>query len=117
MDTPKPYPKHADSMLVSRTMKKRGQTDLQIRGLPTALRDKVRLRAKRKGQTMSQYLIEILEREHAQPSLEEWLEEILSQPRTALRGDPAQAVREAREEREEQLAANFRRIRGDRARP
>jgi len=108
---------HAAGMLGSRAMKKRGQTDLQIRGLPVALRDKVRRRAKRKGQTMSQYLIEVLEREHARPTLDEWLDEILSGPRSRSTMDVAQAVREAREEREEQLAANFGRVRGDRARP
>lgn len=104
-------------MLDSKIMKKRGQTDLQIRGLPVALREKVRRRAKRKGQTMSQYLIEVLEREHARPSLDEWIAEVLSGPPSQSRMDTAQVLREAREEREEQLAGHLRRVRGDRPRP
>lgn len=104
-------------MLRSKTMKRRGQTDLQIRGVPVALRDKVRQRAERKGQTMSQYLIEVLQREHAQPSLDEWLDDVLRQPRTNVRMDTAQILREAREEREEHLAGHLRRVRGDRPRP
>lgn len=87
-------------------MKRRGQTDLQIRGVPVALRDKVRHRAKRKGQTMSQYLIEVLEREHARPSLEEWIAEVLSGPPSRSKMSTARAVREAREERDKQLAGH-----------
>jgi hypothetical protein len=92
-------------------MKKRGQTDLQIRGLPTALRDKVRQRAKRKGQTMSHYLIDLLEREHAKPSLDEWLDEVRRWKPIPVRPggiSPAQAIREAREERAEHLANVFK---------
>ncbi len=93
-------------MLGSKTVKKRGQADLQIRGLPVALREKVRQRAKRKGQTMSQYLIEVLEREHERPSLEEWIAEVLKGPPSRSKMDAAQAVREAREERDKQLAGH-----------
>lgn len=96
---------HAASMLVSEAMRKVAKTDLQIRGLPVALRDKVRARADKKGQTMSEYLTELIARDVSQPSLEEWLEEVKRHP-IPTHGDMsgAQAVREAREERAEQLA-------------
>lgn len=85
-------------------MNRRGRTDLQIRGMPVALRDKLRARAARKGRTMSQYLIELAERDVAQPSLEEWLERLRNRPVIRHRMTGAQAVREAREERAERLA-------------
>jgi hypothetical protein len=87
-------------------MKKEKTTNLQIRGMPPALRQKVRERAGKKGLTMSQYLIEVIRRETEQPSMEEWLEEVRSWEPIPVRGGmtAAQAVREAREERAEHLA-------------
>ncbi len=104
---------HAASMLASKLMKrptnaktKLATTDLQVRGLPVALRDKVRARAEKQGRTMSQYVIEVLRKETDHPSLEEWLDELRRLPPIPIRGGmtAAQAVREAREERAEQLA-------------
>lgn len=78
--------------------------------MPVALRDKVRARAAKKGQTMSRYLIELIRRDAGQLSLDEWLGLVRSQPRIPTRGltSPAQAVREAGEERAEHLAGIFR---------
>jgi post-segregation antitoxin (ccd killing protein) len=72
--------------------------DVQLRGVPVALREKLRARARRRGLSMSRYAIEVLERELSRPSLEEWLAEVSRQPRTTLRISAAQAIREARAE-------------------
>ena len=81
------------------------KTNLQIRGVPVALREKVRARAAKKGQTMSQYVTEVLQRETAHLSLDEWLD-LVRRNRIPVHGGMtgAEAVREAREERAEQLA-------------
>lgn len=84
-------------------------TDLQVRGLPVTLREKVRARAGKKGQTMSEYVIDLLRKETGHSSLEEWLDELRRLPPIPVKGvmTAAQAVRDAREERAEQLARGF----------
>src|SRR6058998_1940595 len=51
-------------------------TDLQIRGIPVALRERLRRRAGRKGLSMSQYVIEILKDDLARPTVAEWAAEV-----------------------------------------
>lgn len=89
-------------------MKRGRRTNIQIRGAPTILRDRLRARARRIGKTMSQYAIEVLERDLSRPSLQEWLDEV-RRHRIPVRGgmSAAQAVREAREERADHLAQIF----------
>ena len=86
--------------------KKPVTADLRVRGVPVALREKVRARAGKKGQTMSRYVIDVLRKDTDHPPIEEWLEEFGRLPPIPVRGrmTAAQAVREAREERGEQLA-------------
>lgn len=85
------------------------KTNLQIRGISTELHDKVRRRAEKRGQTMSEYLTDLIRNDPDQPSMEEWLEEVRRWEPIPVRPgtDVAQAVREAREERAEQLARSF----------
>jgi len=52
------------------------RTDLQIRGIPVALRERLRRRADRKGLSMSQYVIEILKDDLARPTVAEWAAEV-----------------------------------------
>ena len=76
-------------------------TDLQIRGIPTALRERLRARAARKGVSMSQYVIEQLKADLDRPTINEWLDEVAALPKIdlAARGlTGAQLVREARDE-------------------
>lgn len=86
-------------------MKER-KTDLQIRGVSVDLREKLRDRAESMGKTMSQYAIELLEKDLAYPTLDEWLDDVKKHRIPVRPGgiSAAQAVREAREERAEQLA-------------
>lgn len=88
-------------------MKEAKRTNLQIRGIPPEIVAKVRERAGKKGRTMSQYLIDLIERGmDEQEKLENWLDEVRTwEPIPVAPGtDVAQAVREAREERAEHLA-------------
>lgn len=78
-------------------------TDLQIRGMPVALRERLRARATRRGVSMSQYVIERLRQDLDLPTIEEWLGEVAKLPKidlAALGTSGAHLVREARAEDE-----------------
>ncbi len=86
-------------------MPKSGRTDLQIRGVPQDLIEKLRTRAEKQGTTMSQYAIDLLTQAVSRAELEEWLVRVRRHPIPVRPGiSAAQAVREAREERAEHLA-------------
>lgn len=74
-------------------------TDLQIRGIPIATRDKLRRKARSNGVSMSKYLIDLIERDipKAMP-LDEWLAMVRKNPRVGLGRPAATLVREALEE-------------------
>lgn len=75
------------------------KTDLQIRGVPVALRDRLRRRAAGEGLSMSQYVIEILTDDLARPTMSEWLAEVGKLPPIDLGGmTSAELVREGRKE-------------------
>jgi len=77
------------------------KTDLQIRSVPIALRERLRARAARKGVSMSQYVIERLRQDLDLPTIDEWLDEVAKLPKidlAALGTSGAQLVREARAE-------------------
>jgi len=91
-------------MLSSQDMVRSKMTDLQIRGVPVALRDRLRRRAQRKGVSMSHYVTEMLQSELATPSVDEWLEEVAALPKADLRGaDVGKLVRELDEQRAEEV--------------
>jgi len=75
------------------------KTDLQIRGVPVALRERLRRRADRKGLSMSQYVIEILKDDLARPTVAEWAAEVGKLPPVDLGGKTgAELLRESRRE-------------------
>src|SRR3989442_6190135 len=73
------------------------RTDLQIRGIPVALRERLRRRADHKGLSMSQYVIEILKDDLARPTVAEWAAEVGKLPPIDLGGKTGDAL--ARETR------------------
>jgi hypothetical protein len=74
-------------------------TNVQLRGVPVNLRDRLRRRAARKGVSMSRYVIEILEDDLARPTLSAWLAEVGKLPPVDLGGETgADLVRAARRE-------------------
>lgn len=72
--------------------------DFQIRGIPTALVEKLRQRAARKGVSMSQYAVEVLRDDLERPTMEEWLAEVRRLPPIDLPVSAAEILREARRE-------------------
>ena len=75
------------------------KTDLQIRGVPVVLRDRLRRRADGKRLSMSQYVIQVLQDDLSRPTLEEWLAEVGKLPPIDLKGRTgADLVREGRRE-------------------
>jgi hypothetical protein len=75
------------------------KTDLQIRGVPRALRERLRRRAEGKGLSMSQYVIEMLADDLARPTMAEWVAAVGKSPPIDLRGKTgADLVREGRRE-------------------
>lgn len=77
--------------------------DLQLRGVPAGLRDRLRKRASNKGLSMSGYAIKVLSDHLERPSLEEWLKQVRADP--PVPGiSSAQLVREARREADARIA-------------
>jgi len=75
------------------------KTDVQIRGVPVALRERLRRRADSKGLSMSQYVIEILADDLSRPTVAEWVAAVGKSPPIDLRGRTgADLVREGRRE-------------------
>ncbi len=80
-------------------MAKREKFDLQIRGVPAEVRDRLRKRAARKGVSMSKYVIDLLEFEDLPLTVDDWLEEIRQSPPVpgARPGAGAEAIRAIRD--------------------
>jgi hypothetical protein len=75
------------------------KADVQIRGVPLALRERLRRRSGSKGLSMSQYVIEILKDDLARPTIAEWAAEVGKLPPIDLGGKTgADLVREGRRE-------------------
>ncbi len=70
--------------------------NLQVRDVPDALHGELKRRAKSSGQTLTDYVQEILEREVARPPAEEVFERIRSREPVDLDGDAAGLIREER---------------------
>ncbi len=80
-------------------MARREKYDLQIRGVPADVRDRLRKRAARKGVSMSKYVIDLLEFEDLPLTVDDWLGEIRqSAPVPGVRpGAGAEAIRGIRD--------------------
>jgi len=76
---------------------------IQIRNVSERLHRELTRRAKARGQTLTSYIENLLEREMARPSFEEVTARIRSHGPAALDISGAELVREARAERERQL--------------
>ncbi|MGH2731169.1 MAG: FitA-like ribbon-helix-helix domain-containing protein [Actinomycetota bacterium] len=72
---------------------------LQVRNIPDRLHRELRRRANARGQTLTEFVQEILEREVATPPREEVFERIQTRGRTALRKPVAEVIKEERSRR------------------
>jgi len=81
---------------------------VQIRNVPEETRGALKARAAARGESLNTYLLNLLERDVARPSVTEVLDRAAQ--RTEGAGDPAiDTLRAVREERDEELARRVRR--------
>jgi plasmid stability protein len=73
---------------------------IQVRNVPDALHEELMRRARARGQTLTDLIQEILEREVARPRPEEVFERIRRSAPVDLRGSAAALIRQEREKRE-----------------
>lgn len=76
---------------------------IQVRNVPNRTHGELKRRAKARGQTLTAYIEEILEREVARPTKEEVFAEIRSRTPIVLDIPAAEIIRQEREERERHL--------------
>ena len=81
---------------------------LQIKNMPDDLHEAVRCRAAAEGMTMSDYLINLIRRDVALPSMRDWLE-MVSRHEPVGDVDVVAALDEERKAREAELDAAYRR--------
>lgn len=75
-------------------------TDLQIRGIPIATRDKLRRKAKSSGVSMSKYLIDLIDRQVDTMPLDEWFALVRKDPPVDIGMSAADLLKEVRDERD-----------------
>jgi plasmid stability protein len=75
---------------------------LQVRGVPDEQRRVLKARAAANGQSLNSYMLELIRRETARPTVAEVLERAARRAEQAT-GSAVQAIQAARAEREEQL--------------
>ena len=75
-------------------------TMIQVRNVPDKLHRELVRRAEARGQTLTAYIQEVLEREVAQSSLEDVLRRLRALPPVHLPRPVAEYIREEREERD-----------------
>lgn len=80
--------------------------NVQVRNVPPDVHEKLRNRARNEGMTMSDYVLKLIERDLELPTMREWLALVSEQEPVEI--DAAEAVREARAEREAELDAVLR---------
>ena len=73
-------------------------TDLQIRGIPVSVRDTLKRKAESKGVSMSQYLIELIQRDVQTMPLDKWIAWVKTNPPIDLGRPAADLIREIRDE-------------------
>lgn len=76
---------------------------LQIRDLPDKLHRTLRRRAAKRGLSLRQYALEVLQEHCRQPTLDEWLDGLNRLPPVSLSAPAAEALRQAREADEAEL--------------
>jgi plasmid stability protein len=73
---------------------------IQVRNVPDRLHRELKRRARARGQTLTDYIQEILERDVARPPAEEVFKRVANRSAVSLDRPAAALIREEREERE-----------------
>jgi plasmid stability protein len=78
---------------------------IQIKNVPPELHDRLRKRARREGRNLSEYALDVLERDLALPTTREWLERLREdEPVPGITSDEiVSLIHEGRAERDEQI--------------
>ena len=79
--------------------------NLQIKNVPEDLHGELRRRAKARKMTVRDYVLELIERDRVRSSMQEWLDELASQPPLAPDLKPGEVAKWIDEEWEERDAA------------
>ncbi len=78
---------------------------IQVRNVPDLLHGELTRRAKARGQTLTAFVQQILEREVSRPPAEDVFERIRSRPTIDIGVSAAEIIRAEREERERHLTS------------
>jgi hypothetical protein len=78
---------------------------IQVKEVPVELHERLRARARSEGRSLSDYVLYVLERDLAVPTMREWLEGLkCDEPVTGISSEEiAAAIHEGRAERDEQI--------------
>ena len=82
-------------------------TDLQIRGIPVRTRDALRSKAESNGKSMSEYLIDLVDRDIGKLTLDDWLDLVAKNPRIELGRPAADLLHEIHAEEDARWDAYF----------
>jgi antitoxin FitA len=77
--------------------------NIQVRNVPERVHKVLRRRAADAGQSLQEYLLQLLEERAAKPTIKELFAEIERRRSGGRMGDSAKLIREIRDEREEEL--------------
>jgi antitoxin FitA len=80
---------------------------LQVRDVPAGLHERLRERARDERMSLSEYVLELIERDLALPSPREWVDRLAT--REPVEVNAADAIDRSRRERDAELAAARRR--------
>ena len=78
---------------------------IQVKNVPPELHDRLRVRARSEGRNLSDYVLDVLERDLAAPTMRAWLERLRhDEPVTTVSSEEIlTATHEGREERDAQI--------------
>jgi hypothetical protein len=78
---------------------------IQIKNVPPELHERLRVRARREGRNLSEYVLGVLDRDLAVPSTREWLESLRKdEPVTGVTSEEiVNLIHEGRAERDERI--------------
>ncbi|MBA3621516.1 MAG: hypothetical protein H0W51_04235 [Euzebyales bacterium] len=77
---------------------------LQVKNVPEDLHAELRRRARLEGETVRDYVLELIERDQRLPTKREWLERVRRRETVRLDRPVAELIAEDREERDRELA-------------
>lgn len=78
---------------------------IQIKNVPPELHERLRVRARREGRNLSEYVLSVLDRDLAVPTKREWFESLRrDEPVTGVTSEEiVNLIHEGRDERDEQI--------------